>query len=240
MKNNFSETLLQEGIKSKQSIPEVLFYLDITERDIKKVIEIINDSTKPKIMTIGEYSPKQIGETEWEDKYYFNYPLDKNDIIGFYYGSDKICTEEQAKIEAEEHNRLSVLSEDKHNKYLEKYSEEIIEIKRLYSLVNIIKNERDYYEKQFIKYGRQTKGSEEPTVKLNWLGTFTDFAFLIDRLIKKGFLRKGYKDILSHFYIDGDEKNERQLADLISKINNRYSDRKISPELISLIEADNK
>ena len=84
------------------------------------------------------------------------------------------------------------------------------------------------YYRTMIKPERLEGYAYDDKIKLNWLGTKTDFAYLISVLISKGYINKSYKNILSHFQVNGEDVTSKQLIDLISKLKNPDTDNRPS------------
>jgi hypothetical protein len=207
----YTSKYLKKIINEKDSFQKILFELEKLEIEIRSIEENIVNETNPRMDEIGF-----IMRRTYASEFVYNL---SSDIFG------EVGTVKEVKW----------LEENEQIKYKRKYREKIKIIEQLDGFCRLLEIERDYYKEKLLKFTNILNNEETNTIRLNWFGTFTDFAFLIDKLIKKGFLRKGYKDILRHFYIEGEEKTERQLTDLISKINNVYRDNRQSSEIDAVL-----
>jgi len=149
----YNENYLKEKIRRHETILEILFFLDETERDLKSLQKNINSSTNPKILDIGGYLPQQYGEDEWRIEFCFNIEKTQSDIMMDYY-NEKDCTDEQAKLEADNWNRKNVIDKRERNSYEKKYNNEIEQVGKIYEAIDFIEYERKHYKEQFIKYAQ--------------------------------------------------------------------------------------
>jgi hypothetical protein len=207
----YTSKYLKKIINEKDSLPKILFELEKLEIELRSIEENIVNETNPRMDEIG-FIIRRTSVSE----FVFN---ERTDNIG----------------EAGTIKEVKWLEDDEQTKYKRKYKEKIEKIEQLDGFYRLLEIERDYYNEKLMNFTIILNDEVTKTTRLNWFGTFTDFAFLIDKLIKKGLLRKGYKDILKHFYIEGEEKTERQLTDLISKINNIYRDNRQSSDIDSIV-----
>ncbi|WKZ68392.1 MAG: hypothetical protein QY331_10545 [Melioribacteraceae bacterium] len=86
------------------------------------------------------------------------------------------------------------------------------EANSLYRSYKLCINEIEYYEKKLPDLKQQLDN------KINFDGKIKDFAFIMDRLISGGYIKKDLKMLASHFTIQGDNVNNKDISDAMSKI----------------------
>lgn len=76
--------------------------------------------------------------------------------------------------------------------------------------------------------------------RLNWLLSFTDLAYLINDLKSKGYIKSTYSEVCEHFLVKGNSIKPSGLKDMISKINNDFTDNRPSEDIEEIIDKQQK
>lgn len=116
--------------------------------------------------------------------------------------------------------RIEVLSSTCNTVYYKEIEEAFYSVENQKGIAELrIKSENVKFLTEILSFCERILESLNVNNRIVWQRTFTDFAFLISNLKSKGFINLSYKEILEHFLIEGEVKSDKQLTDLISKIN---------------------
>jgi len=114
--------IIKKKISELATIRDILFYLDVSEKEVKDRISELYWKTR--MNDLGDFLP---GENGWE--YVFEYREFNPEIMGY-----------------------PPLNKDEQKQYLKDYGNEIKEAEDLYTLDYFIKDQKNFYEKQLVKY----------------------------------------------------------------------------------------
>ena len=225
---------IRESLRSHNSPIDSLYLLEKIEREILELGIITNNSTVPQLDTVGQVCFVDKSDLDITCLFSFFTPSDTEDFVAY-------PTEENAKDFWEDYDKLCkeweeihVLSHFQKIEFEEKYKEEIARYCNIHEILVFIHSEIEYHKNLYIKYPK-SKSPIDTEIRINWLYSFTDFAYLIDKLKSKGAIRSTYKNILGSFLIEGEIKTEKQLRDLISKIKKPGNDNQPSKQIQDLL-----